>query len=531
MEENMMKRTIAMLLVLIMALSMLPVTAGAAEIGTMDIPRTYASQFNEVESNNTRATANTFNPNSQYVYGVVGDYYSIDDDYDWFKFSVSSNYHMKLEALAADAGDMKFCLYDSAGSLLKTSSFVMTDPILEIDEHTMEYTLAPGTYYIRVNESAPLWRCDYLFNVILTPMLNTPTVSLSNRASDGKVKISWNSVSYASSYKVLRSTSKNGSYTTLTTTTGTSYYDTSAVAGTTYYYKVQAISGNSSYLNSNYSNIPSRTCDLPRPTNVTDSRSASTGKVTVSWSKVSGASQYSVYYSTDGSNFTLLKTLSGTSLTHSSATLGQTYYYKVKAHYSGNSAADSALSAYTKGTATCAAPTITVSNVASTGKIKISWDAVSGAKSYQVYRSTDGGSTYTLLKTVTGTSLTNTSTTAGVTYHYKVRAVGSAANSNSSFSAVKSRTCDLAAPTLTVTTNSNGKPKLTWTKVTGATEYKVYYSTNGGSSWTLLKTMTGTLLTHASASKGVTYSYKVMAVASVSAANSAYSSVKSVTSK
>ena len=41
---NMMKRTIAMLLVLIMALSMLPVTAAAAEAGqeknTLEIPQT-----------------------------------------------------------------------------------------------------------------------------------------------------------------------------------------------------------------------------------------------------------------------------------------------------------------------------------------------------------------------------------------------------------------------------------------------------------------------------------------------------------
>ena len=35
-------------------------------------------------------------------------------------------------------------------------------------------------------------------------------------------------------------------------------------------------------------------------------------------------------------------------------------------------------------------PEITLSNVASTGKIKISWGAVKNAVSYKVYRSTDG---------------------------------------------------------------------------------------------------------------------------------------------
>ena len=93
----------------------------------------------------------------------------------------------------------------------------------------------------------------------------------------------------------------------------------------------------------------------------------------------------------------------------------------------------------------------------------------------------------------------------------------------------KSRTCDLPQPTLTVTTNSNGKPRLTWNKVSGAVQYKVYGSTDGGATWNLLSTVSSTAVNHGSAAKGVTYSYKILAVASVSSANSAYSNVVSVT--
>ena len=137
MEERMMKRTIAMILALVMALSMLPLTAVAAEAGqvknTMDIPRTYATQFNETESNNTRATANTFSPSSQYIYGEVGDYYSIDDDYDWYRFSVSSSNLMVFEAYSGSIGDMKFCLYDSSGSLLDTAYLYEIDYDNDLD--------------------------------------------------------------------------------------------------------------------------------------------------------------------------------------------------------------------------------------------------------------------------------------------------------------------------------------------------------------------------------------------------------------
>jgi fibronectin type 3 domain-containing protein len=169
---------------------------------------------------------------------------------------------------------------------------------------------------------------------------------------------------------------------------------------------------------------------------------------------------------------------------------------------------------------------VTLSNVASTGKIKISWKAITGAVKYEVYRSIDNEN-WTLLKTTTGTSLTNTSTTAGELYYYKVKAIASNSGANSAYSSVKSRTCDLARPTLTVSLNSKDKPVLSWTKVTGAVKYEVYRSTDG-ESWTLLKTTTSTKLTNSSATSGTTYYYKVRAIASSSSANSAYSTVKSV---
>ena len=302
------------------------------------------------------------------------------------------------------------------------------------------------------------------------------------------------------------------------------------MAGTTYWYRVQAISGSSSYLDSNYSTPNDRTCDLPQPTGVKATKSDSTGKVKITWNKVSGADKYNVYCSTDGgSTYSLIKTVSGTSLTHASATLGTTCRYKIMAVDSDKSSANSAYSSVVKGTATCAAPTITLTNVASSGKVKIIWEKVTGAKSYEVYRSADG-SNWTLIKTVTGTSLTNTSANAGETWYYRVRAIGTAANSNSSYSTAKYRTCDLPAPTVSISANSSGQAKLTWKAVTGAVQYKVYCSTDK-SSWTLLKTVTGTSLIHASAVSGTTYYYRVMAVASNSSANSPYSTIVSMTSK
>ena len=168
--------------------------------------------------------------------------------------------------------------------------------------------------------------------------------------------------------------------------------------------------------------------------------------------------------------------------------------------------------------------------VASTGKLKLRWDAIDGATKYEVHRSTDGGKTYSLLKTTTGTSLTNTSVTAGNKYYYKVKAIHSNTAANSAFSSARYGTCDLARPTAQVSLNSKGKPVVTWAKIDGAVEYTVYiYDADGE----LLKTSSTTSLklTHSSAAAGTTYKYRVVAVHSNSSANSAKSIAVSIKSK
>ena len=169
---------------------------------------------------------------------------------------------------------------------------------------------------------------------------------------------------------------------------------------------------------------------------------------------------------------------------------------------------------------------MTVSNVASTGKPKISWTAISGATKYTLYIYDESGTLLTTAST-TGTSITHNTAESAVTYTYKVKALCDISAATSAFSEAKSRTCDLPRPTVTASLNSSGKPVLTWTSVSGAVKYTVYiYDADG----TLLKTSstTGTKLTHNTAASGTSYSYCVVAVSDVSAANSAKSTAVSI---
>ena len=130
----------------------------------------------------------------------------------------------------------------------------------------------------------------------------------------------------------------------------------------------------------------------------------------------------------------------------------------------------------------------------------------------------------------TKTSYTNTSTTIGTTYYYKVKAVKTVDGTNytSDLSGAKSILCKPAAPTVSIY-RTNGKPQLKWSAVTGATKYWIYRSTDGVN-FSYYDSTTKTSYTNSGAASGKKYYYRVKAVAVVNGTNvtSANSNTKSL---
>jgi len=159
------------------------------------------------------------------------------------------------------------------------------------------------------------------------------------------------------------------------------------------------------------------------------------------------------------------------------------------------------------------APVVTASNVASSGKIKLTWSAVPGAAKYAIYRSTKKNGTYSKMYTVTGTSYTNTSAKAGKGYYYKVKALSAdPATPDSRFSEPVYRTCDLAKPTGLQVTKKNGHPCISWKAVEGADKYAVYRCKSKTGTFVKIGTTAKTTFTNTSAIPGNTYYYKVKAL-------------------
>ena len=378
-----------------------------------------------------------------------------------------------------------------------------------------------NTYYYKVRAlksdgTAGAWSSIVAVTYQPKQTLSAPTVTGGND-SQGRPTLKWNAVTGAAKYEVYRARSKDGDYIKYSTTTGTSYTNTSYIEdGNTYYYKVRALKsdGTAGAWSSIVAVTYKQTLSAPAVTGGNDSQ----GRPTLKWDKVAGAAKYEVYRarSKDG-DYIKYSTVTGTSYTNTSyIENGNTYYYKVRALKSDGTAGawSSVVSVTYK--QTLPAPAVTGGNDAQ-GRPTLTWNAVSGAAKYEVYRARSKDGTYSKYSTTTGTAYTNSSyLTSGATYYYKVRALDANGNAGP-YSAVVSVTCrlKLTAPTVTGSTDSQGRPTLTWNAVTGAAKYEVYRARSKDGDYIKYSTVTGTSYTNTSyLANGTTYYYKVRALGS-----------------
>jgi fibronectin type 3 domain-containing protein len=250
--------------------------------------------------------------------------------------------------------------------------------------------------------------------------------------NDSKVTLTWNALSGAASYNVKRSTTSGGSppgtYTTISTAgsvTTPSYTDSTAVNGTTYYYTVSAVNG-STVESANSANEASATPSVPPPAPTDLTPTPGNGSVALSWSASTGAATYNVKRSTTSLAEVTITNVTTTTFMDTAVVNGVPYYYVVSAiNATGSESANSS-----EATATPVgpppAPTGLKAFAAGIGQVGLSWSASLLATSYNVYRATSSGGTYTKISTdgtVTTTSYTDTGASGSTPYFYKVSAV------------------------------------------------------------------------------------------------------------
>jgi predicted phage tail protein len=163
----------------------------------------------------------------------------------------------------------------------------------------------------------------------------------------------------------------------------------------------------------------------------------SASSIRVSWNPVPGAASYEIYYQIGSTSASMnyAGTSSSASYTHTGLSPETTYYYYIKAV---NNAGASAYSSYASGTTQQpstppSAPTGVTATVLSSTSIRVSWNPVPGAASYEIYYYR--GSSYssmTYAGTTSSTVYEHTGLSPGYNYSYYVRAVNSVGSSPNS---------------------------------------------------------------------------------------------------
>lgn len=322
-----------------------------------------------------------------------------------------------------------------------------------------------------------------------------PPVISSITPTSGIVVLKWRATYGAEKYYIL----KNNEI--IAETTGLKYSDSSVVSGTSYTYRIKAVCENGD----EYTSAAQKFTYLSVP-QLSSVKPAQNG-VKLAWSKVNGATGYYVYRKTANGKWTRILTTAGTDCVDKTAKSGTKYFYTVKA-VSGE-----AVSGYnTTGISIYFIATPKLASVSNRNNATvIKWNAVSGAKTYNVYRKGSKSEGWKKIGTTSGTSFTDKTVKSGSNYYYTVKAYNGSITSsyNTSGLAIKY----LSIPKLAKAESKVNGVHLYYNSVAGATGYTIYRKTGNGS-WIKIASVSGNgtvKYVDKTAQKGKTYTYTVRA--------------------
>ncbi|MBS3955791.1 MAG: hypothetical protein KGZ88_22890 [Methylomicrobium sp.] len=330
------------------------------------------------------------------------------------------------------------------------------------------------------------------------------------------VQLTWSPIVNATSYNIYRANSSGGTLSLVGASTTPSYNDTSSGFGTAYYYKATAIVGGAEGALGNEATGWGKQPAPPQVSGVTASQGAYYDKISVSWPTSSGALVYDLYRSiSSGVKGTAIATdLSGLSYDDSAATGGTHYFYTVVAKNATGNSPDSTQSEgwmNVPGTiSTLSATKGTVLNA-----VNLFWSAVIDATSYNIYRASSSGGTLTLIGNSPAPSFTDSTSTFGLAFYYKVSAMVDTVEGSKSNEAVGwgQQPAPLQVTGVTATQDTfYAKVRVSWSFSLNAGSFDLFRSTALGAKGSLIASGLA-ILTYddTTATGGTHYFYTVVA--------------------
>jgi len=464
------------------------------------------SQINVMQINTDKSTQ--INQSGEYSFGtaIIGEYKDIT-----FTIRNSGDANLVFETV----NDNCINLENNTGNIftvISQPSSTMTVAPKNSTNFSIRFNpITPGTNFNAIVKIKTNSRVNEEFSFIIkgSSVLAVPSGITAVFQQPNSIILTWNPVQKATSYNVYYGTS-NSSITILagSAVNENSYTHTGLSDGTTYFYCITAVNDTSESSRSQSVSM------LTRPGIPANFRStASTyNSITIGWNKETSAKSYNLYFSTsvDGNKILIdSMNFNYNSYIHTNLTSNTTYYYFITAvNNTGEGAYGEALLVRT-----LLAPLSKPSNITATAlsinSIQVSWDTVTDATNYKIYRATSATGTKTLLDTNSSTTFTNTGLSAQ-TYWYYITAI----NVDNVESGYSDPIYMSPKPTIPSNVSAGGKKgyvtvTVTWSDTSW--NHNIYYATSPTDTKTLLGTSTNRYFDH-SGTANTTYYYWVTAV-------------------
>ena len=242
-----------------------------------------------------------------------------------------------------------------------------------------------------------------------------PTISKLDNTSSG-IKLNWNKITGVYGYRLYYKTSSGG-WKRFKDTTATSFTDSGVSPNRTETYTIRCIDKNGNTISGFNSNGWSIKYVPVAPT-ISKLENTSSG-IKLSWNKVTGVYGYRIYQKTSN-GWKRIKDTTATSFTDSAVSANQTKTYTIRCiDKNGNTVSGYNSKGWSK---KYTESTPSISKLENTsGGIKLSWNKVTGAYGYRLYRKTSSG--WKRIKDTTATTYTDSAVKSGRTETYTIRCI------------------------------------------------------------------------------------------------------------
>lgn len=301
----------------------------------------------------------------------------------------------------------------------------------------------------------------YYFNVTASSNPNLPMVGdITATPMSGAMSLEWDAVDGVSKYGIYRDGQR------VATVTGTAYVDENLSYNKQYCYAVTTITSYESGLSEEVCATTLEVDKIPAPTNLV-ATTTSESTIDLMWDIVKEAESYKVY---QGTNL-IASGITDTKYTVENLDAETNYCFVVTAvNIVGESEySESACATTLKAKP---APPVVTATADSESAITLTWEAVYGAESYNVYQGTE-----IIASEITNTTYTITGLEAETNYCFTMTAVnetGESASSESACATTLEAPKAPEAPVVTATADGDNTVILTWNAVENATSYNIY---------------------------------------------------------